>query len=147
MAVVDSEGTETGDLTYITDYSLVEFFGSTSMDLGIPVKLFGSTVINTDADRDDTGFVVGGKIGKANDPGSYELGYDYRDLEADAVVGAFTDSDSGGGGTNIDGHRLNGKYQFSKYIQGAVTLFFNGIDPDGKDVDYTRGQFDLIVKF
>ena len=99
------------------------------------------------ADNNDTGFVVGAKLGKAKDQGSYELGYDYRDVEADAVVGAFADSDSGGGGTDIDGHRLSGKYQFTKYVQGAVTLFFNGIDPDGADVDYTRGQFDLSVKF
>lgn len=147
VAVLDDEGVETGNLTYITDYTLVEFFGSAGMDVGLPLKLFGSAVVNTDADDEDTAFVLGAKLGKAKDQGSYEFGYDYRDLEADAVVGAFTDSDSGGGGTNIDGHRVKGKYQFTKHVQGAVTLFFNGIDPDGADVDYTRGQFDLIVKF
>lgn len=145
--VLDEEGEGTGELLYITEYTLVEIFGSAGMDLGLPVKLFGAGVVNTDADREDTGFVFGGKIGKAKEPGSYEFGYDYRDLEADAVVGAFTDSDAGGDGTNIDGHRVNGKYQISKHLQAAVTLFFNGIDPDGKDVDYTRGQFDLIAKF
>lgn len=32
------------------------------------------------------------KVGKAKDPGSLAGGYDYRELEKDAVVGAFSDS-------------------------------------------------------
>lgn len=139
---------EEGALTYVNEYGIFEALASVQADVGVPVKVYGNYLVNTEADSPgDTGFLVGVKAGKAKDPGSWELGYDYRDLEADAVVGAFSDSDSYGGGTNGEGSRIKAKYQMAKNWQAAGALFFNSIDPDGSDVDYTRVQLDLIAKF
>jgi hypothetical protein len=89
--------------------------------------------------------LVGGKLGKCKDPGSCELSYDYRDLEADAVLGAFNYSDFVGGGTNGKGHLIGFTYQLAKNTQGALTYF---LDDKGNDNHrYDRLQVDLVLKF
>ena len=69
-----------------------------------------------------------------------------RELEANAVVGAFTDSDFAGGGTDGRGHRLTAKYALSKKVCFGLTYF---IDDKGLEnsKDYHRVQADFAVKF
>ncbi len=139
---------EDADEVFVNDYGVLEFFYKIGIKAAMPISLYGDYIVNTEAHTDgDTGMLFGVKLGKAKEVNSWEFDYNYRDLEADATVGAFVDSDSFGGGTNGDGHKLSGKYQIAKNLQGGVSLFLNTIDPDGKDVDYTRAQFDLIAKF
>lgn len=133
---------------YACDFANVEGFGEVGFDLTIPVKVYGNYVVNTEADDEDTGFLAGVTLGKAKAPGSFEVGYNYRDLEKDCVVGAFTDSDSFGGGTDGEGHKVQAKYQVTKNWQAAVTYFKNekGVS-SGKGKDYDRLQVDLAAKF
>lgn len=142
--VVDPVTGETTELLYANDFSIVEGLAKVSFHTDIPISLYANAVVNTEANGEDTGYLVGGTIGKTKKPGSMALDYNYRDLEADAVVGAFTDSDSGGGGTGVKGHRVQAKLQLAEHWQLSATLFFNTL-ADG--TDYTRGQFDLIAKF
>lgn len=132
---------------YLSDYDLTEFFGEYGFNLGPkPAALFADYVQNNVADSNqDTAWLVGGKYGKCKDPGSWELSYDYRDVEADAVVGAFSDSDFIGGGTNGKGHRLGATYQLAKNTQTALSYFLNEKGNDRRD--YDRLQFDLLFKF
>jgi hypothetical protein len=76
-----------------------------SVFLGRPVKLQGDWVSNRKADpaRNDKGYLVGLSWGRTDTPWSYQVGGFYERLEADAVVGQFTDSDFGPGGTNRKG--------------------------------------------
>jgi len=132
---------------YVSGYDIVEVFGEYGFKLGeTPAAAFASYVKNTSASTSqDTGWLVGGKLGKCKDPGSWELSYDYRDLEADAVLGALNDSDFIGGGTNGKGHRFGYTYQLAKNLQGALTYF---LDEKGNDNHgYDRLQADLIFKF
>ncbi len=132
---------------YTNDYDIAEVFGEYGFKLGqTPASAFASYVKNTPASASqDTGWLVGGKLGKCKDPGSWEFSYDYRDLEADAVLGAFSDSDFIGGGTNGKGHRLGYTYQLAKNLQGALTYF---LDKKGNDNHgYDRLQADLVFKF
>ena len=135
------------DGNFITDYSEWELFGDVSFKAGsIPLTLFFDYVINTAADDDDTGYLVGFKVGKTKEPGSWDFRYNYRELEADAVFAAFSDSDFSGGGTDGKGHQLNLGYQIAKGWKFALTYFVNdkGLE-DGKD--YNRVQADLKFKF
>ena len=77
---------------YTNDYDLLELFGEYGFKLGeTPTTAYANYVKNTVADSGkDSGWLVGGKYGKCKDPGSWELSYDYRDLEADAVIGIFS---------------------------------------------------------
>ena len=61
---------------------------------------------NDDADDLDTGYLAGFKLGKAKSKGSWQFQYQYEDLEADATLGAITDSDFMGGGTDGEGHKF-----------------------------------------
>jgi hypothetical protein len=111
----------------------------------MPVSIFGNYVKNTVATTsEDTGWLIGGKLNKAKDPGSWQLAYNYRRVEADAVLGVFSDSDFIGGGTDGKGHEFEFKYQFTKRIQGALSYFLN---ERGDDNDYRRLMADLVFKF
>jgi hypothetical protein len=44
----------------------------------------------------------------------------YRYVESDAVVDGFTDSDFGGGGTNLQGYTIGGNVAFSRYVYAGV---------------------------
>jgi len=137
-----------GDLIYATDFTEVEGFVEFSTKFGnVPFYLFGDYVVNTDADEDDTGYLAGFQIGKAKAQWSWQLQYNYRSLEADAVVGAFTNSDFGGGGTNADGHMISAGLAVAKNWSIGVTYLMNTIDPDGAELDYNRAQLDLKFKF
>jgi hypothetical protein len=132
---------------YVSEYDTAEIFGEYGFTIGkTPTAAFASYVKNTSASTSqDTGWLVGGKLGKCKDPGSWELSYDYRDIEADAVLGAFNFSDFVGGGTNGKGHLIGYTYQLAKNTQGALTYF---LDDKGDDNHrYDRLQADLVFKF
>ncbi len=135
-------------LAYANDFLLYEIFGALDLKVGeMPVKLYAQGVSNDDAATADMGYLVGVRLGQTKAPGQMQLDYSYRDLEANAVVGAFTDSDSFGGGTDGEGHRIKGSVALTKRVQADATLFVNSLNPGGKDTDYTRVQLDLVAKF
>jgi len=146
----DFFGNTADDDMFMYDYDLLEAFAEFSFETGgMPVKLYGDYVSNSDPDENDTGFLFGFELNKAENPGSWKLAYDYRELEADAVMGAFTNSDFAGGGTDAKGHRFAGAYQVSRAAQLAATLYVNekGIKDGDEGVDYIRLQVDMRFKF
>ncbi len=48
----------------------------------------------------DSGYQIGGLIGRVRNAGSWESFYWYKWLQADATLSAFSDSDFGDGGNN-----------------------------------------------
>lgn len=138
---VDSSG------LYRNDYDIVEGFAEYGFKVADrPMAVFGNYVKNTAATTsEDTGWLIGCKFNKAKEPRSWELSYNYRDLEADAVIGVFSDSDFIGGGTNGKGHQFGLKYQLAKNLQAALTYFLD--ERGSNDDDYKRLQADLIFKF
>jgi hypothetical protein len=64
--------------------------------------------------------MLGMTLGKAKAAGSFQFDYNYRSVEADAVIDAFTDSDSFGGGSNGKGRKLQAKYQMAKNWQAQA---------------------------
>ena len=134
---------------FAEDFQIVEGFASISTKAGdLPVKLYAQVAVNSaDDSGEDTAYLGGIKLGKAKKPGQVELGYNYRSIEKNAVLGTFTDSDFGGGGTNAEGHKLMGKVAVADNVSAGVALFLNQLDPDGADTDYARLQVDLVAKF
>mgnify|MGYP002624157202 CR=1 FL=1 len=71
-----------------------------------------------------------------------------QDLEADAVIATFTDSDFGGSGTDGSGHVLKAEYALAENWVLGGTLFLNEIEENiGNEHDYTRLQLDLEFSF
>ena len=114
----------------------------------MPVAVFGTYVNNIAAKTsEDTGWLSGTKFNKAKKPGSWEVSYNYRDVEEDAVVGGICDSDFVGGGTDGKGHVLGFKYQIAKNVQGGLSYFINEKNANDTKDDFKLLQADLIFKF
>lgn len=133
----------------VNDYNEIQVFLEFETKVGgLPLGLFADFVRNTEADQFDTGFAVGARFGKASEPGDWEASIAYQDLEADAVLALFTDSDSGGGGTDATGFTLKGRYALQKNWAVAGALFINEVQENiGSPADFRRLQLDLEFKF
>jgi len=141
--------TSTGGV-YASDYNILEAFGEYGFKCsGMPMALFGSWVRNLDASTyEDTGWLVGARLNKAKDPGTWEFSYDYRELDADAVVGGFTESDFVDSKTNSRGHRFVFAYQLAKNLQSGLTYYHaEDTGNNARNMDYRRLLADLILKF
>jgi len=138
------------DELYDFEYEEFEAFLEVGFKVAdVPVKVFVDFVKNGDPGGEDTGFLAGFEVGKGKKPGQIKFKYDYRKLEADAVIGAFTDSDSGGGGTDVQGHRISLAVPMTDSSSFGVTYFINemGIGDGGDEDDYRRLQVDFKFKF
>ena len=92
----------------------------------MPVAVFGDYVLNTAAVtpvRAPAGSSAA-SLNKAKDKeaGSWQFDYDYRDIQADAVVAQFNDSDFVGGGTGGRGHRFGLTYVLVKNVMPGPDL-------------------------
>ena len=137
----------TGD--YVNEYRNTEVFAELSTRVSDwPLKVFAHYTQNNEVSDNDTALAFGAKLGSAKKQGQYEFGWTFQDLEADAAIGAFTDSDFGGSGTGADGHILKGKYALSDRTFLGLTFIHNSDLQDGLLVDdYNRLQLDLEFKF
>ncbi len=141
--------TSTDSGTYAFDYNLLEGFAQYDTKLGkMPWSVYGNYVVNTASGvQEDTGWLIGTTLNKAKEPGSWHFGYTYRDVEADAVFGAFNDSDFGrDGGTNVRGHTFNYTYALAKNTFVGAT-YFHDENLNYEKSDNKRLQIDLKVKF
>ncbi len=133
---------------YIYDYELLELYGEVIHQIGrVPVIIMGDFVANTAADSLNNGWLAGIRIGKTKKPGSWTIRYIYRRVEKDAVLGAFTDSDFRGGGTDAKGHEIGGAYQLSRNSTFKISYFSNTTGLDREESGYKRLQVDLQLKF
>ncbi|MNF76597.1 hypothetical protein D3C84_587140 [compost metagenome] len=132
------------------EFNLYEGFGQ--LDIGglpMPLSLYGQYVNNTDASNDqDTAWLAGVKTkfyGVA-------LDYNYRDVQRNAVVGAFTDSDFANGYTGSRGSKLKASYELDKNFTLGATYFLANSDytnasTNKKDSDINTLQLDAEAKF
>ncbi|MFC1636463.1 putative porin [Planctomycetota bacterium] len=140
--------TSTGNV-YRDDYDIFEAFGEYGFKCGgLPTAIFGSWVQNIAAStNEDTGWLIGTKLNKAKEPGSWEFSYDYRELDADAVVGGFIESDFLGSATDSRGHKFGFKYQLVNNLRTCLTYYHLEDTSSSRDLDYRRLMADLVFKF
>lgn len=151
MAPMTSAGSagNTLDLSnrYANEFNEVEVFAEGGFDgYGIPVALIGHYVMNRGAQDDNVAWLAGLVVGKCKDAHTWEIRYSYRKVERDAVLGAFCDSDFGGGGTDAEGHVLSLDYKITSGVQGGITYFRNKIRLANPQ-NYQNLQVDLSLSF
>ena len=130
---------------YVHGFELIEGFVEYKFDLAnTKVTAFAQIVQNLDADRLNKGYSLGVQAKQAD----WNYAWTYKHLEADAVVGTFTDSDFIGGGTDGKGHTLKLGYALSKDISVAGTLFLTDRNVDiGAQEEFKRLQLDISFKY
>ena len=140
---------------YTNDYHIVEGFAELQLKnvLGQPVKLAAGVAYNAGADDNNFGYDVAVQLGKAKHVGDWQVKYSYTDIQEDAVLGAYSDSDNFGGGTASRGHALRTKYKAGKNLYLAGNFFFNELyattskNSTDEESNYERVQLDMIYKF
>jgi len=145
---VDSNG------RYINNYHLVEGFGELKFDdvFGMPFKVAAGVVYNVAASDNNFGYDLAFQLGKAKHVGDWQVKYSYTDLQEDATLGAYSDSDNFGGGTAASGHAIRIKYKFGEHTYLAGNFFFDKLyesnsKVSGMEPNYERVQLDAIIKF
>ncbi len=136
-----------GSGNYMYDYNIVEVFAEVATKAsGLGLKGFFDYANNTDPSDKNMAWLAGVAVsGGGKKVGSWTARYNYRKLERDAVLGVFTNSDFGGGGTDSQGHELGLKVKLGKKVYGATTYFINNVDL-ASTKDYKRFQLDAIFK-
>ena len=149
-----SKGNTVVDDVYVNDYHIVEGFGELQFKdvFGLPFKVAAGVTYNFAADDKNFGYDLAFQLGKAKNVGDWQVKYSYTDLEDDATLGAYSDSDNFGGGTAASGHAIRAKYRMSKHLYFAGNFFFNELYEskskiDGMEPNYERVQLDAIIKF
>jgi hypothetical protein len=134
---------------YLNDFNLTELFAELNLKVGErPVTLFADYVVNNEAAEADTGFALGASLGEVAKQGDWRVGYIYQDLEADAVVGTFTDSDWAGGGTDGKGHVVELNYGFRDRLVFGLRYFLNERGADaGNEHDFNRLMADVVFNY
>jgi len=104
---------------------------------------FYDSVENTTADN----FSRGSEYGLALKFGRTQISWAAVEKQAEAVLGAFTDSDSNGGGTDNRGTRLALAYYLSNYSQVQYTQFVAKRGIDTVERDFRSSQLEFLVTF
>lgn len=136
----------TTELRYAEGYNEVEGFITVELDTRIPVSVSGQYVVNTEPDRDNKAYLGLITLGKIKQPGSFEVGCQYRYLEKDAVLGVFTESGETGTGTDAKAIAPFLKFRLWKDfdVKFLYSMATKGLD-DGHDLNIFK--VDLSVKF
>lgn len=141
------------------DFEIIEIYNELGFQLeGLPKsKFFFDWATNLDEHApsaslggENDAWAMGLKLGEAKKKGGWELSYEYRWIEPNAVVGAFNDSDFGTGHADKRGSVFGAAYNFTDFLQMNLTAFFvNNISANTilRDEEQRRFQADLIWKF
>ncbi|OYW77299.1 MAG: hypothetical protein B7Z37_04840 [Verrucomicrobia bacterium 12-59-8] len=135
----------------------VSFLGEFVKNLAFNRAAINSVAINNKAGGGsgdfaggDTAWYMGVNVGKPyslfNQYGDWNMGFGYRYVESDAVVDGFTDSNFGGGGTNMKGYTLSAAMALSKAT--AIRLsYMSAAQVAGPTLRSDVVMFDLTAKF
>lgn len=136
----------TGGLAY--DFQVVGLMAEYDTKIGtLPWQLWADAAKNLDSEF-DTAFTLGTMLGKASNPGTWELGVAYQVIEKDALFAQHIDSDFGGGLSDSDGWVLRTGYAPFKNLVLNATYFKNVDNKDvGTEYDFKRFMLDFNTRF
>jgi hypothetical protein len=139
---IDAEG------KYLCDYRIAQFFGEVAFPtMSAPLLVYGECARNVARDvEDDTAWVLGLNVGGLTKPGSWMARWQYQYTERDAVVGAFTNSEIGGAGTNVKGYAIGADILVSPRITVSTTLYLNECGVKN-GLTYNRFLADFTFRF
>jgi hypothetical protein len=117
-------------------YRPVEFFAAATWELYFPIRGLIHGVINPEADRAREGWLAGLTVGRTRAIHGMELGWEWRRIESDAVLAAFTDNELWPG-TGRTEHRFRLAYRPTAGLRLGL-VWSEGRRLDGRKPDSLR---------
>ena len=141
-------------LALANDFRVASIGGDFSYTMfGQPMSVWFDLAQNQDPEDLDEAVSGGVTIGRASNPGSWELGFGFYSIEKDSIFGQLFDSDFGAGVTDTEGMTIRAGFAPVRNWALNVTYFMNDRNVDvvnaagRKNVDYDRLQVDMNLKF
>lgn len=129
------------------DFSVVSFYNEIMLPVlpdGIPLSLFNDNALNTSTVDYNHAWSLGAKIGKLRKKGDWEVGYEYRLIQPNAIVGAFSEADFGLGYTDKRGSVIEASYKLTDNLSMRGGLFFvNNVTGDIVTADQKQRKYQL----
>jgi hypothetical protein len=136
---------------YANNYNVAEAWLDLSTKItGVPVMLTGAYVQNTEVEEENQGFLGAVSLGKVKKALDWSVGYQYRQMEKDAVVAAFSSSDLAGQSLDSRAHVVKAKLGLAKGVSVDVAAFINnstGLAEDKEEGLHNKVQLNLVAKF
>ncbi len=133
------------------EFRLYEAFGQLDViGLPLPLSVYGQYVLNGAARGVDKGQDHAWLVGIMTRLFDVGVDYNYRDVQRNGVVGAFTDSDFAAGYVGSRGHKLKLKYDLSKNFAVGASYFRAQSDVASRftdDAGVDTLQMDVEAKF
>lgn len=144
-----SDPQDTSSCSYVNDYREVDLFAALDLDIGeLKIKIFGHMLQNLDADAFDTGWTAGARASTTFRDRGLQFAYFYRDLEADAAYGQLSDSDFGGGGSDVKGHYFKAGWKVTPHWMLSATYFANQVGSNvNAERDFNRVQLNADFRY
>jgi hypothetical protein len=133
-----------------TQFQLYEGFAQLDVaGLAVPLSIYGQYVKNPNANGPQSDEDMGWLAGLKSKIWNVGLNYNYRNVQRNAVVGAFTDSDFANGFTGSRGSKFQATYPISKNFVFSTTYFMaqsnTASTQAGSDVD--TWLIDFVASF
>jgi hypothetical protein len=131
------------------DYDIVTLMADYAFEVrGIPLQLFTESARNTAVGSANQAYLVGMRVGGTDEGGKGQIGWTWRDTEADSLVAVFTDSDFAGGETDSRGHTVSLQFALSTHVVLGGT-FIRSKTAVGSAVprQYDRVMLDMEFRF
>ncbi|HVK62017.1 MAG TPA: putative porin [Bdellovibrionales bacterium] len=142
-------GNSNDGTVYTEDYNVLSAGLEVAYDWGFPVSVYGEYAKNQKLSEESTAFIYGVRTGRLKDAGDWIFAIDQRSVQKDSTFGAFTDSDSFGGGTNGRSLRVTGAYNITKSLGVQLSAFTGefGIASGETALDRNRYHIDINARF
>jgi len=138
-------------------YSLYDFLAvyNTAI-MGAPTKAYYEYEYNKDVDANNIGYVIGGEVASGDmipwSKNEITLGYNYRVVQTDAVLGIWSDGDFDGGGTDAMGGKFYAKVMLGDNLWVSLQQYNDqgNLEAEGTGGHYSlyqKTQVDLNAKF
>lgn len=134
--------------TYANRYEIIRGYFDMNLPIaGIPMGFFVDYLKNSATTDDNYAQLVGFKIGQLKNKGDILFVIDTRELKKDATLGAITESDGAGGGTDVKSTRAILSYQLDQGINLAAAYYEGKRNVSTLDIGYKRAMIDANFNF
>jgi len=139
-----------GNTYYDNDFNMVDIYGQAQYKtehVDYTLLLDAVRNIATASDSANTGWLAGFTLKFHHLPVDWDFAYNYRALQADAVMGMYCDPLTGGGGTNVSGHKVSAYVNVMTGSRLGICYMDNLKDPSHAHLNYRSVLVDLEAKF